>query len=327
MKICLNMIVKNEAQVIERCLLSVRHLIDYWIIVDTGSTDGTQEKIRQQLSSIPGKLYERPWVDFASNRNEALLLARGKADFLLFIDADEILEVSPSFQKADLVHDFYQLRVVERNQTDIYRVSLIKDHPAWFWKGVIHEGLYASRSMVGSILETLRKISCAEDGYRTKDPQKFVKDAAILEKALAKEPENSRYTFYLAQSYGNAGLYEQAIRWYKKRTTMGDHPEEVFWSFYCIGLIQQHIGSDPQEFIQSYTEAYQYNSQRAEPLYQIALYYYQLKLPLISYFLSKIASSLTLPVGSMYMHAWIYDYAALQLLEKSAEAIGLLKEV
>jgi len=47
--ICLCMIVKNEAAVIERCLASVRPLIDTWVISDTGSTDGTQDLIRADL--------------------------------------------------------------------------------------------------------------------------------------------------------------------------------------------------------------------------------------------------------------------------------------
>jgi len=43
--VCLNMIVKNESEVITRCLKSVLPLIDYWVISDTGSTDGTQKII------------------------------------------------------------------------------------------------------------------------------------------------------------------------------------------------------------------------------------------------------------------------------------------
>ena len=72
--ICLNMIVKNEAHVIRRCLDSVRPFIDCWVIVDTGSTDGTQELIREVMRDIPGELRERPWKNFAHNRNEALSL-------------------------------------------------------------------------------------------------------------------------------------------------------------------------------------------------------------------------------------------------------------
>src|SRR5580704_1601575 len=56
--ICLNMIVKNESRVIQRCLDSVKHIIDYWVIVDTGSTDGTQNVIKDFMKDIPGDLYE-----------------------------------------------------------------------------------------------------------------------------------------------------------------------------------------------------------------------------------------------------------------------------
>src|SRR5262249_23581331 len=95
--ICLNMIVRNEAPVIRRCLASVRPLIDHWVIVDTGSTDGTQDIIREYLRDLPGELHERPWQNFPHNRNEALALARGRADYTFFIDADELLEIAPDF--------------------------------------------------------------------------------------------------------------------------------------------------------------------------------------------------------------------------------------
>ena len=97
-RIGLNMIVKNEAHVIERCLATVKPWIDHWVIVDTGSTDGTQEVIRNFLRDIPGTLHERPWVDFSHNRNEALELARPTADYLLFIDADETLAMPAGFR-------------------------------------------------------------------------------------------------------------------------------------------------------------------------------------------------------------------------------------
>ncbi|MDO8336144.1 MAG: glycosyltransferase, partial [Candidatus Saccharibacteria bacterium] len=49
----LNMIVKNEAHVILRCLASVKPWIDSWCIVDTGSSDGTQDIIQDYLKDIP----------------------------------------------------------------------------------------------------------------------------------------------------------------------------------------------------------------------------------------------------------------------------------
>lgn len=89
--ICLCMIVKNESAVIERCLDSVRDLIDTWVISDTGSTDGTQELIRSALREIPGELHEEPWTDFGHNRSLNIAHARGKADYLLLLDADHVL--------------------------------------------------------------------------------------------------------------------------------------------------------------------------------------------------------------------------------------------
>src|ERR1700680_162948 len=77
-RVCLNMIVKNESKIIKRCLTSVLPIIDYWVIVDTGSTDGTQNIIKDFMKEkgIPGELHERPWVNFAHNRNQALELAK-----------------------------------------------------------------------------------------------------------------------------------------------------------------------------------------------------------------------------------------------------------
>src|SRR5882724_9077499 len=107
--LCLNMIVKNERAVIERCLASVKSLISHWVIVDTGSSDGTQEVIRSFLREIPGQLVERPWVNFAHNRSEALDFAVGKADYLLFIDADEVLEFDADFVWPELAADAYSI--------------------------------------------------------------------------------------------------------------------------------------------------------------------------------------------------------------------------
>ena len=75
MRICLNMIVRDEAAVIERCLRSARPYIQAWAVSDTGSSDGTQDIVRRVLGDLPGELIERPWIDFAANRNEALQLA------------------------------------------------------------------------------------------------------------------------------------------------------------------------------------------------------------------------------------------------------------
>ena len=136
--ICLCMIVKNESRVIERCLASVRGLIDAWAIVDTGSVDGTQDLIRQTLHDLAGKLLERPWVNFGHNRTEALQLARGRAEYVLVIDADEELVQDPDFELPRLTADAYTAEVFYSGCTYLRR-QLVRTALAWRYEGVLHE--------------------------------------------------------------------------------------------------------------------------------------------------------------------------------------------
>src|SRR6266699_3447605 len=88
------MIVKNEAHVIARCLESFLPLLDYVLIVDTGSTDETVSVSRKFLQErkIPGEIRHQPWQDFASNRTAALAMLRDRReiDYRLMIDADQV---------------------------------------------------------------------------------------------------------------------------------------------------------------------------------------------------------------------------------------------
>src|SRR5579862_113064 len=139
--VCLNMIVKNEKDVIKTCLATVKPFIDYWVIVDTGSTDGTQRIIQDFMKGIPGELHERPWVDFAFNRNEALRLAKDKADYLLLIDADEYFTCDQGFSFKNLEMDYYYFIMRQVGAVECLRPSLISTKLPWKWTGVLHESL------------------------------------------------------------------------------------------------------------------------------------------------------------------------------------------
>src|SRR5262245_5768514 len=193
--ICLNMIVKNEASVIDRCLDSVLPLIDSWVIVDTGSTDGTQDRVRGRLRSKPGELHERPWKNFGENRNEALALARGAADYLFFIDADETLTIPSGYERGDLTEDGYYL-TCEYDGTVYGRCALVAARLPWRWKGVVHEFLACDRPFSLRTLDGPR-IHVAHDGARSRDPQTYARDAALLEEVVRADPNSTRDVFYL----------------------------------------------------------------------------------------------------------------------------------
>jgi glycosyltransferase involved in cell wall biosynthesis len=187
------MIVKNEMPVIRRCLASVKPWIDHWVIVDTGSEDGTQDVVRAFMADIPGELYQRPWRNFGANRTEALALAQAQGDFLLFIDADETLRVSPGFVWPNLDGHAYRFDCAY-DTLRYQRNALVATALPWRWEGVIHEYLNSDSAHVWQHLVG-PQIHVNHDGARARDAQTYLRDVAILEQALKEDPGNTRYVF------------------------------------------------------------------------------------------------------------------------------------
>ena len=183
-KICLNMIVKDESRVITRCLDSVIPIIDYWVIVDTGSTDGTQEIIKKHLKDIPGKLYERPWKNFGENRSEAFELAKGKGDYILFMDADDTLEFQDGEHLPALTLDLYNMWRGTKGFS-YQKPQLVRGNLPWKWVGVTHEYLDCGQSYTSGILKEVRYVS-GDGGASTYDPNKFLKNVKLLQEGLKK---------------------------------------------------------------------------------------------------------------------------------------------
>jgi glycosyltransferase involved in cell wall biosynthesis len=270
-RICLSMIVKNEAHVIRRCLASVKPHLDYWIIADTGSTDGTQEIVRDFMADLPGELLERPWVDFAHNRNEAIEAAHGRADYLLVIDADETLELPAALPALD--QDCYFV-TMQLGEISYHRVALVADRLRWRYVGVLHEYLFTPDAHTSGFIPGARITSLA-DGARSRDPDKYRRDALVLEAALLAEPDNERYVFYLAQSYRDAGEDDAALRHYRRRVAMGGWAEEVWFAQYQIAEIEARPGRDWPTALEAYLTAFQIRPERAEPLFRVAKHYMQ----------------------------------------------------
>lgn len=308
-KICLNMIVKDETHVIKRCLESAKPIIDYWVIVDTGSTDGTQEMIKEFMKGIPGELHERPWVNFGHNRNEALDLARDKGDYILLLDADEKLVYAPGFKLPPLEKDFYYIQT-DHEGLKYKRVELFNTKLDWKWIGVVHEVIHSPQAKTFETLEGIH-IFAKTEGNRSKDPQKYHKDAALLEKALLDEPGNTRTVFYLAQSYRDADVPEKALENYKKRSTMGGWDQEVFFSLLQIGHLKQRLKKPNEEILKAYEIAYLYRPSRAEPLYFMAKILNENKEFDKAFALAKQGLSIKESDDILFVDKWIYDYGML----------------
>lgn len=241
------MIVRDEAHVVERCLDSVRPLVDAAVIVDTGSGDGTPDRVRAYLArhAIPGSVVEEPWRDFAHNRSAALARLRQEAgiDYALVIDADDRLAFAPGFDpaafKAGLAADVYDLDI-HHGPTVYRRAQLFSNRLAFRYRSVLHEFLDIPPEARSHGVAAGLHIVYGGDGARSREPEKFARDAALLETALAGEDDpflRARYTFYLAQSLRDAGQFRRALEAYLRRAELGYWEQEVFESLLNAGKL------------------------------------------------------------------------------------------
>jgi glycosyltransferase involved in cell wall biosynthesis len=262
------MIVKNESHVIERSLRSALPQMDTWSIVDTGSTDDTMAIIRRVTKELgkPGVLHERPWVDFGHNRTEALALARDTMEWIFMLDADDSLHGAPIPREAlldDVPGYFVTLR---EGACEYTRIQLFNAANDWSYIGVLHE--YAMCSDYGRVrtLPSETWIHGTREGARNKTPDKYLRDAAILEEHLKTTKDRSRTLFYLAQSYRDANRFDDAIRCYKDRVHEGGWIQETWYSMYQLARLY----ADKKDWIEMEywgQKAYALLPSRSESLY------------------------------------------------------------
>lgn len=320
------MIVKNESAVIKQCLDSVKPLIDYWVIVDTGSSDDTMEIIRETMRGIPGELHQRPWVHFGHNREEAKRLAKGKGDFLFFIDADEVVQKGSDFQMPHLTEEVYLMYVSEgmHGYTNT-RTILAKNRPDIHWKGSMHERLVKENKtpLSADLLLGIRIISDPISGARSTDPKKYLKDAEILEKEIALDPSDERNYFYLAQSYANGGQLEKALRSFQKRAEVeGENPTEKYWSLFMIGKIHESLDAPEETVVASYERAFAYNPDQVEPLLSLTNYFLKKGNGKKAYEVARRGIQIPRPLVNGYIDESAYTYKMSLLYANAALVCG-----
>jgi glycosyltransferase involved in cell wall biosynthesis len=216
-KICLNAMVANEARTITRMLDSCYQYIDYWVIQDNGSTDGTQDIIRNYFSekSIPGFLYEIEWQYPGYNRDHTLqtcLKADHGCDWILRMDADEQLMVDDDFDWSQFDDTSIQSFnvIVHSFGSRYYRTWMWNAKLPWFFQhDKRHETIH-----LPDVGEDFQRVVLAEgfrhvvtnDGQTWFAPRKFLRDALELEidKVVGNTILEDGYHFwYVGKSYSD----------------------------------------------------------------------------------------------------------------------------
>ncbi|MFJ6797477.1 glycosyltransferase [Streptomyces sp. NPDC091268] len=308
--ICLCMIVKNESAVIERCLASVRDLIDTWVISDTGSTDGTQDLIRGALHGIPGELHEEPWTDFGYNRSLNIAHARGKADYLLLLDADLVLRRNGPLPP--LTSNSYMLR--HEGSTE-YRIKrLVRGDLPWRYEGVTHEYLTCDsphedeqRPGIQENLDALVIEDYADGGSRH---DKFERDARLLSEAFLRDPSNTRTVFYLAQTLRDMGDTAGAIRLYEHRAGMGGWEEEVYYSLLQVGVLNADSGDWPAA-MDALSRAWDFRPSRLEACYELASRLRVMGRHHTAHAITRAVLDRPAPDDLLFVQPWVYQWGLL----------------
>ena len=226
--VSLCMIVKNEEDVLERCLKSVAGLVDEIIIVDTGSTDRT----REIATHFTNQIFDFPWQDdFSAARNEAF--SHASMDYCMWLDADDVFleEDQKAFLNlketldptVSVVMAPYHTGFDERGRVTFsyYRERLIKNRAGMCWVGAVHEVV----TPVGNVLYS--DFAVTHRKTRPSDPDRNLR---IYQAQLAAGKQlEPRQQFYYGRELYYHHRWEEALdvfeRFWKKaragwRTTL-----------------------------------------------------------------------------------------------------------
>lgn len=305
--VCLVAIVKNESKIIMRMLDSAKTIIDSFCICDTGSQDNTIELIETwgKENGISGMVHKHRWKNFGFNRTASIVEVRRMEplpDYLLFLDADMVLKIKPTFNKQNLTADCYSV-IQENKIIRYYNTRLVKTIRHWVCIGYTHEYYSADDCTVRLNTDDLF-IEDLEDGGSKSN--KFKRDIELL-KLEIKEKGGERPMFYLAKTYHDIEEYDLAISWYQTRIDLGGFDEEVWYSKFRIGECYEKFGQRDLA-IACYLDAYNMRPTRAETIFNLARLYRREGSHLLAYHFIKLAQLIPYPKDDLlFIYYNIYE--------------------
>lgn len=203
------LIVKNEEELLPRCLNSIKNAVDEIVVVDTGSTDNTVTI----ANNFGAKIYHHSWNDsFSEARNHCLKYASG--DWILQIDADEELEQADIFKLKSAVNNpkYNAIAVaiqstIKDNYHTFYNIRIFRRGKG-FYQGMIHEQIIIE----GNRLST--DIRLYHHGYNldlNKMKEKWQRTTRLLQIQLEQNTYDSFAWFNLIRNYRTQELFDDGI--------------------------------------------------------------------------------------------------------------------
>ncbi len=215
MKICVYAISKNEEQFATRWAKSMEEADEIYVL-DTGSTDSTVEKLREQNVNVTIKPIT-PWR-FDVARNESLKLVPDDTDICVCTDLDEVF--APGWRKA--LEESWQENTtrarynynwsLDKNnnpKVNFYTDKIHKRH-GYKWTHPVHEVL---SSETNEFIITLDNITLNHYPDSTKSRSSYL---PLLELSVEENPTDDRNMHYLGREYMYYGQWQKSIDTLKK---------------------------------------------------------------------------------------------------------------
>lgn len=212
--VCVYAICKNEESFVDRWMDSMGEA-DRVIVLDTGSTDATVERLRARGAEVTEEVIS-PWR-FDAARNRSLELVPEEADICVCTDLDEVFQPGWRDQLEQVwmpgtgqVTYRYTWNFQPDGQAGVtFWYEKIHARKGYRWTHPVHEIL----SWVG---EGQPGPTVTAEGIQLDhhaDPQKSREQyLGLLELSVKEEPEDDRNTHYLGREYLFRGRWDDCIR-------------------------------------------------------------------------------------------------------------------
>ena len=263
------MIVKDEAECLAACLQSVAGLISSWVILDNHSSDDTQNIAKACLAHVPGEIVECDWRGYSVTRNAAISLARRDADYVMMLDADEIVVAETNqLSLPNLISHGYAIECWHET-VRFTRPFLFAADQAWEYRGRLHEWPYHLKNDIWfSPTQKIPKLKLVNHGaHRSRNRENEEREKLLK---LDLEEFNWPVTYY------HLGRLQLADRRYKEaiinfQTCLQDPPSAYHaWSAtLSLGVCFEHSNAPAAEVVAWYEKAVQLDLNRAEPIYRL----------------------------------------------------------
>lgn len=263
-----------------------RQYMDYWIVLDTGSTDATVEIVRKVLYAVPGELHQEPFINFRESRNRSLELAGEKCRFIVVLDDTYTLQGNVReflhLVRGDTFSHSFSLQVTQSDGTISYGSNrLLRSEKKLRYKYRIHE-IIEPNVNVGVPMNEMFLLDTLSDYMkeRTSDRKDF--DLQLLFETWEDDKNDPRTLYYIAQTYTCMKKWPEAYDFFNRRII---HPVKGYLDEYTDAhyekalIAENYLGKEWSECHQLYLDAYKVDNRRAETLFCIADHYIRLKIP------------------------------------------------